>query len=325
MARRGRPEADDDDAETPPWMERAPVSRRAAEPAGTPTQTFVSWRALIIGAVVALLVAVGLVIGVRRMSTPDRPGVAAGGEVPIIRAPATPYRTRAGGADATDLAAAGPDSGGADATAVLDAPPEQAAPERPGAKPTDLLAGTDGVVDATADEPGVETPLPAAVVPRRVPPVVHPLPPITRPDPDAATTVRAKPGTAELYERAPTAKRAKAVLADEPVPARGPRKAEAAPSAPVTAKLDERAVEEAVRGGGGASVQLGAFSSREKALAAWEAAGAGGGLAGLHRQVETIVREGKTLYRLRATGVGARGGAVCDAVKATGAACVAVK
>ena len=182
---------------------------------------------------------------------------------------------------------------------MLDAPPEERAPERPSAKPTDLLAGTDGVVDATADEP---EPVAEPVTPRALPQAPRP--------------------AAEPDRAAPVAARPKAEPAAPPAPK--PRILKPEVTVPMGAGLGERAVE-ASRDRGMAAVQLGAFSTREKAMAAWEAAGAGGGLAGLHREIAPVVRDGRTLYRLRATGVGAQGGSVCDAVRAAGAACVAVK
>ncbi len=318
MAR--RPILEDED-ETPPWMERAPKPARAL-PEPEPTHTLISWRALIIGAAIALVAAIGLVIGVRRMSTPDAATVAAAnGEVPLIRAPAAPYKTRLGPDTATATAAVpgGDAAGSADPIGTLASgddmvspPPAQPAPAR---APTDLLRGTaaaNGPVDATADAP---TPAELAAPPAE-PARVTPNPP--------SVAIKARPANRAAPEAIDTS-----VVQDEPVLAPKPKaKTKHAPSAatasaPETFKLPAADVAEAIAHGGGPGVQIGAFSTQAKAEAAWAAATAAHGeLAGLHRQIETIVRDGRTLYRLRATGTGSLTPERCAAFKAMGAVCV---
>jgi len=67
----------------------------------------------------------------------------------------------------------------------------------------------------------------------------------------------------------------------------------------------------------GVTVQLGAFSSREAAQAAWARLSGQAALAELSPQLEPVEREGRTLYRLRAGPVAAE--AVTDVCRAANA------
>lgn len=70
------------------------------------------------------------------------------------------------------------------------------------------------------------------------------------------------------------------------------------------------------------SVQLGAFSSRERAEAAWAVLVGKHGLIGVTPQYSAIERDGKTLWRLRATGGNAAD--ICARLTKTGDSCTVV-
>jgi hypothetical protein len=308
MARRPVRDAQEDEDETPPWMERAPKPSRAAPAAAEPGHTLISWRALIIGAVVALIAAIGLVIGVRRLSTPAST-VTADGQPPLIRAPAGPYKTRVSpDASATpDALAAGTD----DPIATLAGAPDPETPQRPTTPaPRDLIP-SHGPVDATADAPANAAPLdetPGVAAPARAPraepqavPVEATAAPRAKPKPPidaSAAAPRPKPKpAAKPARKADTAQNATVSEADAPMP-----DATNMPAKPHAT-----------------AVQLGAFSTREKAEAAWDQAiAAHPELARLHRSIAPVERAGQTLYRLRATGAAAA--KLCTML--SGAACV---
>jgi SPOR domain len=74
---------------------------------------------------------------------------------------------------------------------------------------------------------------------------------------------------------------------------------------------------------GGASIQLGAFSSQAGANAAWKAmSGRFRYLAPLSHSVVPVQSGGKTLYRLRASGPGAAD--ICGRLKVAGESCVRI-
>jgi hypothetical protein len=74
---------------------------------------------------------------------------------------------------------------------------------------------------------------------------------------------------------------------------------------------------------GGATIQLGAFSSQAGASAAWKAmSGRFGYLAPLTHSVVPVQAGGKTLYRLRASGPGAAD--ICGRLKVAGESCVKI-
>ena len=74
---------------------------------------------------------------------------------------------------------------------------------------------------------------------------------------------------------------------------------------------------------GGATIQLGAFSSQAGATAAWKAmSGRFGYLAPLTHSVVPVSSGGKTLYRLRASGPGAAD--ICGRLRVAGESCVRI-
>jgi hypothetical protein len=93
-----------------------------------------------------------------------------------------------------------------------------------------------------------------------------------------------------------------------PTPAPKAQPAQPAPAAPAA---------------GGATIQLGAFSSQASANAAWKAmSGRFGYLAPLSHSVVPVQAGGKTLYRLRASGPGAAD--ICGRLKVAGESCVRI-
>jgi hypothetical protein len=118
---------------------------------------------------------------------------------------------------------------------------------------------------------------------------------------------------------APVSKAAPQPTATPPAPAPTPPVAQpkqqpAAPAAPAAP---------APAAGGGATIQLGAFSSQAGANAAWKAlSGRFAYLAPLSHSVVPVAAGGKTLYRLRASGPGADN--ICGRLRVAGESCVKV-
>lgn len=106
----------------------------------------------------------------------------------------------------------------------------------------------------------------------------------------------------------------------QPAPAPAPAPAapkQQAPAAPAPAPAPARPA------AGGATVQLGAFSSQASANNAWKAlSGRFKYLAPLTHSVVPATVGGKTLYRLRATGADAKG--LCGRLRVAGESCVVV-
>ena len=71
------------------------------------------------------------------------------------------------------------------------------------------------------------------------------------------------------------------------------------------------------------TVQLGAFSSVEKANAAWAGLATKPGLGGFTKRIMLVESDAKTLYRLRASGGDAA--ELCRSLKAAGAVCTVVE
>ncbi len=334
MARRPA-ETDDDQHETPPWMERdrAAPSRRAPDRAdrnraAEPNHTVVTWRALIIGAVLAVAVAIAGVIGVRSLIAREPAAVSGGapGEVPLIRAPAGPYKVK----PAPDSAGAGLTGDGMEGTGPATATPEEPgqasegridigslpeAPQRPNRAPTDLLPrGVDGDVAppgagdaATTVAPKTEATPPTHPKAKAVPapstsPEAAPPRPKVKPKPKAA------PEDIDAAPAPKVGKTAKAPTGQFELPPED--LAKIAPAKPAAASSATGAL------------QLGAFSTREKAEAAWaQFTAAHPTLTHLHKRITPVDRDGTTLYRLRAIGVG-DSAHLCATLKAAGEKCL---
>jgi hypothetical protein len=119
----------------------------------------------------------------------------------------------------------------------------------------------------------------------------------------------------DAVPEAPVTEAPKAAPAPQPAPPAAAPKAAPAP-APAPASAAPAA--------GGASVQLGAFSSQAGANNAWKAlSGRFKYLAPLSHNVVSAQVGGKTLYRLRASGPGAKD--LCGRLRVAGESCVLVE
>lgn len=305
MARRPR-SADDHETEAPPpWLE--PRARAAAPPADEPGQTVVTWRALVIGGVVALVLAVGLVVGVRSLIGD---GGDAGGDGPpgLIRAPAEPYKARPDNPEAPALEGEGETiydtADGADRQGQLDpnALPEE--PQRPA--PRDLIPADAAAEDGDAaligapSAPGPSAPTPQAPVAPGEGAVASQAPGDPKPATSAAPT-------------APSPAKPAPPAAAKPAPR------PAAPRDIVEATLAPRPEPRPAAAASPGAVQLGAFSSEARAEAVRDRLAARfPDLRSL--RVTPVERDGQTLYRLR--GQAADTAAACAKLKAAGESCI---
>ena len=136
-------------------------------------------------------------------------------------------------------------------------------------------------------------------------PTFAPEPEPVQPRPAPTTS----PTTAELRPAVPAA-----------APVAPPR-----PAAPVATAPRPATPTPAPAAGGAAMVQIGAFSSQALADKGWnDAASVSPGMAaGKGKQVETIEKDGKTLFRTSVTGFASRADATafCDRLKAAGKSC----
>jgi cytoskeletal protein RodZ len=177
------------------------------------------------------------------------------------------------------------------------------APEQPVARPAAPVAAQP-IAPATAQA----APAPVAAAPVKSVPVqpapVKPVPAQTAPAAKPAPVAKSAPKDAvgDLLDKADAAKRA-------------PPKAATAPAKP-----------EPTAGHGAAVVQFGAFSSAALASSEWtKLAGAyPSAMSGKGRLVETVQRDGKTLFRGAVSGFAAKADAVafCAKLKADGKACI---
>lgn len=123
------------------------------------------------------------------------------------------------------------------------------------------------------------------------------------------TAVAEAPVTAQPKAQAPASAAKEPPLLKAPPASNAPAAAPEAPAAPVAT--------------GGATIQLGAFPSAAAAEKAWKAlAGRFGYLAPLSHSVVQANVNGKTYYRLRASGPGAAG--ICGRLKVAGEQCLKV-
>lgn len=275
----------DDDA---PWLAEATPAPRTEV-----SRRSLFWTVFIV-LVLATIAAVGLVLLISKKDGGSTQGYMNAEQAPVITAepgpfkvkPADPAGMRIEGLDGTMYTA----GEGIDQGSAID---PSLAPEAPLPRPG---AGTD------VPRPGTETGPPRDLVPEPMDEVIGLPPP-------PATTVA--PG---IQKPAPT------VVAPAPKPVVPAPKPVAAPPKPlvVLPKSAEPAAKPAAKSG---SVQLGAFSSEEKANAAWA------GLAGKHglsgKRIIAIESGGKTLYRLRAASGDTA--ATCAKLKAAGDACAIVE
>jgi cell division protein FtsN len=125
------------------------------------------------------------------------------------------------------------------------------------------------------------------------------LPPAPAPQPTARATAPAIVAGQSL---------AKSITIPPPAPAKVAVKAAPPPAAPAKKP---------------GLVQLGAFSSKEKADAAWSALAGKAALNGFGKRIMVVESDGKTLYRLRASGGDAA--ELCRSLKAAGAPCTVIE
>ena len=297
MARRDT----DEDA---PWLASADGGRET---------TTVSRRSLFWTVIAGLVLIGAVVIGGVVLLSKKQGGATAGymnaEQAPLIAAEPGPYKVKpddpkglaVDGQDQTMYAAGEGDDqqGQIDTSAVSEEPVA-----RPGAVPTPGFEGPP----RDLLPPGASTAGPA-VPPVGVAPVVA--------KPVAPTAAAAPPTVKPAAVLPPAAKPpAAAVAPPKAAKPRDPLNIDI-PSDPKP-KPKPSSVEAKAAGG---TAQLGAFSSEEKADAAWAALG--GKTGGYAKRIVKIEKDGKTLYRLRAGGGDA--GALCQRVKADGGACAVVE
>lgn len=289
MARAPR---DDDDV---PWL---------AEGVRDEPATFVPRARLLGGGVVAVLLAVLVALGVYLAvghKSDGSGGYARADDAPLIAADPGPYKVAPvdpGGAQITGIddtiatVASGADAG---STVAPDVPEEPLTRPTPGAPPpTDLLP-------AAPAPAALRDMVPAPVVP---PKETLARPPVSEAAPPPKAAAKPKPKVAD-----PLA----AIGSDldaTPQPRSDAPKPRADVAKPATA--------------GTVTLQLGAFSSRDKAEAAWRKIGGDGALSGLTKRIEPVERDGTTLFRLRAGGVASATAAraLCQRITAGGDACI---
>lgn len=245
---------------------------------------------IVAGFAVVAVVAVLWFVAVRFGGARDSDAVAATDEVPLIQAPDGPYKVR---------------------------------PENPGGLNVDADSMTHAV--AEGNDPGGEIAIdsmPEEPVPVAPPPVRRISVPEPRPQPVTQLPVTAD---AAAVKRAPSPVEKKPVT---PAPA------------PTTTKPDASALLKTAPGSkivtgmpqiapvGTVTVQLGAFSSAAIADQVWsKLAGKVSALSTLAKRVIPVEVGGKTLYRLRASGIGsaAQASTICAQVQAAGEQCAIVK
>jgi hypothetical protein len=259
-----------------------------------------------------------------------RSGVRGAGETP------TPVGTPIGEIKAAPTGQAQPEpdaaaglqiykSEGAPAAAPSSAPVFAAGPEQPAPRPAPAAPVAAQVVAPVVTHAVPVTPPSAAAVAAsgatsKAAPVVMTAPPAAKPAPApvaAAVPAKAKPAATDdvgalLAAKPPAAKAAVA----KPAPAKPLAVAEAKPVAP--------AVSSPARGA--AVAQFGAFSSAALASSEWAklAKAYPGDMAGKGKLVESVERDGKTLYRGAVSGFASRADAVafCAALKADSRGCI---
>ena len=223
-------------------------------------------------------------------------GVATPEEAPLIAADPGPYKVAPGADAPTGLKVDGAGNTiyaageGEEVTGALDpsAMPEDPMPRpvAPGAAPKDLLPPAAAGSSETAVIPPAGT---------------KPAVPVAKP------VIAAKPVETTKPLPTPVAAPLKPLPKPEPV----------VPGAP--------AVKPPKPATGGVALQLGAFSSSAKASAVWDDyAKRFKYLGGLSKSVQSVERNGATLYRLRAVGVADRDAAadLCGRLKVAGVECV---
>lgn len=273
----------DDDA---PWLAAAePPVRKSARGQGQRTE--VSRRSLFWTVVVLLtlaaVAAIALIIAFTRREGGSTAGYMDAEQAPLIAAEPGPYKIPPTDPRGLDVEGQGQTI--------------YAAGE--GIDPGSIIDG-----NSIPEEPLPRPGLPRDLVPEganevMAPNAAPPPPPVAvRPPPAAAVPPAGAPRAATPAPANPTAKPAAKAAADKP---------SEKPAATTKA----------------GTVQLGAFSSEDKANAAWAALAGKPGMAGTAKRIVKVEADGKTLYRLRTSGGDAA--ALCTRLKAAGQACTVVE
>lgn len=265
--------------------EDAPWLAEAA-PAGGRATTKVSRRSLfwtlVTLLVLAAVAAVGLVMLLSRQDGGSTAGYMNAEQAPLIEAEPGPFKVKP--LDPQGMEVAGEGDVIYEAGEGIDQGSvidETARPEEPIGRPRDILP--EGIPETTPEPPRIVLPPP-------------PAPTATRPATTAAPA-------ANLPQTTP-------VSPAKPLAVAPPRPKPEAPK-PEPAAAPKKA----------GTVQLGAFSSAEKADAAWAQLSGKHGLSG--KKIIAVEQGGKTLYRLRAAS--ADTAATCTKLKAAGDACSPVE
>ncbi len=197
---------------------------------------------------------------------------------------------------------------------------EMKAPPPAEAQPADPAAGLQ-IYQTEAGETPAEAPSFTAPPEQ---PQARPAPVAVQPPPRPAPTAPVSAAPIAAAAPATTSSGLKPAV-QPPAPAVAPVVKVAPPPAPKPAATTPAAPASKPAAGGVAAVQIGAFSSQALADSEWTkaVAVAPGAAAGKGKKVETVEKNGATLYRTQVTGFSSRADAAafCDKLKAAGKSC----
>jgi len=299
----------DDDA---PWLAEAGGSSRT-----TVSKRSFFWTLLILLSLTAVI-AVGLILLVSKKDGGSTKGYMNAEQAPVITAEPGPYKIAP--IDPKGLAVEGQDQTiyaageGIDEGSVID---QSAMPESPMPRPGSGQANSPG------SEPAAPPGPPRDLMPRATaaapPTIAVPAPaviPTFAPVAPVAKLVTPRPAptkpTAPKLDAAATVPKPAAIAVPKPAAVAAAKPA-AEPPKPAPALAAKKP----------GTVQLGAFSSEEKANAAWAKLADRNVLAGFSKRIIAIENNGKTLYRLR--GTGGNSSETCQKLKTSGDACAVVE
>ena len=312
-----------DEDEDAPWLAEA-----AARPRTDVSKRSLFWTLLVLLSL-AMVAAVGLVLLLSKKDSGSTQGYMNAEQAPLIAAEPGPYKVTP--LDPKGLAVEGQDQTiyaageGIDEGSFIDpaAGPEALLP-RPGSAPPGLprelmpdaatmtapaTALAPAAAPAAAPKPAPKPPVkPASPAPAAPGTATNPPLPATKTPPPALKTpppALKNPPPALKIVSVPSPKAPPPALKAPPLPA---------------PKLAAIVPDPAKKPG---TVQLGAFSSSEKADAAWAGLARKPALAGFAKRVLVVENDGKTLYRLRASGGDAA--ELCRNLQAAGAPCTVIK
>ena len=309
-----------DEDEDAPWLAEA-----AARPRTDVSKRSLFWTLLVLLSL-AMVAAVGLVLLLSKKDSGSTQGYMNAEQAPLIAAEPGPYKVTP--LDPKGLAVEGQDQTiyaageGIDEGSFIDpaAGPEALLP-RPGSAPPGPPPGLPReLMPDAATMAAPATALAPAAAPAAAPK------PAPKPPVKPASPAPAAPGTA-TNPPLPATKTPPPALKTPPpalkivsVPSpKAPPPTLKAPPLPAP-KLAAIVPDPAKKPG---TVQLGAFSSSEKADAAWAGLARKPALAGFAKRVLVVENDGKTLYRLRASGGDAD--ELCRNLQAAGAPCTVIK